>query len=160
MARRLAADPESPLEATVLWGVAAAEAGDFVEAIKPLQAAAAALTDQPDQRAVLDIQLGRSLVALGRWREGLATLAATESRPPSDPHLRHRLGLGLAGAGRLDRAIPHLSFAAHQRPADADMSCDLAWVFAGVARIDAAERLYERAIALAPGLTRARTGRR
>ena len=158
MARRIAAEPGSPPEAMVLWGVAAAEAGDFVNAIKPLQAAAAALRDEPDKRAVLDIQLGRSLVALGRWREGLATLAAAQARPPHDPHLRHRLGLGLAGAGRLDRAIPHLSFAAHQRPADALMSCDLAWVFAGVARIDDAERLYEKAIAVAPGLTRAHAG--
>lgn len=158
MARRIAADPGSPPEAVVLWGVAAAEAGDFVDAIKPLQAAMAALGDQPNKRAMLDIQLSRSLVALGRWREGLATLAAVEARPPFDPHLRHRLGLGLAGAGRLDRAIPHLSFAAHQRPTDAAMSCDLAWVFAGMGRVDAAERLYEQAIAIAPGLTRAHAG--
>ncbi len=158
MARRVASSPGSPIEAVVLWGVAAAEAGDFIEAILPLETAAAHPWDQPDKRVMLDIQLGRSLIALGRWREGLETLARAETQPPSDTHLRHRLGLALTAAGRLDRAIPHLSFAAYQRPADGGMRADLAWVSAGVGRVDAAERLYEEAITIAPLLTQAHAG--
>ena len=158
MARRIAADPGSPIEAIILWGVAASEAGDVLEAIEPLQTAITMLRDQPDKRVLLDVQLGRSLIALGRWREGLERLAPAETRPPSDPHLRHRLGLGLMAAGRLDRAIPHLDFAADRRRSDAGMRTDLAWALAAVGRADAAECLYEEAITVAPIYARAHAG--
>jgi tetratricopeptide (TPR) repeat protein len=158
MARRLAAQPNAPTEAIALWGVAAAEAGDFAEAIEALGRAEPGRAREAAQRSVLDIQLGRSLIALGRWREGLEVLADAERQPPTDPPLRHRLGLALAGAGRFERALPHLWFAAERRPADAACQADLAWVFAVLGRVDEAERQYERAIALAPAVTRAHAG--
>ena len=157
MARRLAVQPGAPSEAIALWGVAAAEAGDYAQAIEALGGAERNRA-RDAQSAVLDIQLGRSLIALGRWREGLETLVEAERQPPIDPLLRRCLGLALAGAGRFERALPHLWFGAERRPADATCQADLAWVFAVLGRVDEAERHYERAIALAPAATRAHAG--
>ncbi len=158
LARQAASGAGRAPEALMLWGVAAAEAGDYAQAIAPLRKAAAQSSPQSAPGALARVQLGRALVALGRWREGLATLDGVDARALPDQRLRLRLGQGYLGAGQVERALPHLREAAQALASDPEARVDLAFALASLGAADDARVHYEAAIALAPRFGRAHAG--
>ena len=143
------ADPANT-EAFFYWGVAAAETGQFSEALEPL--AVAADRDVPGTRRWADMvsQRARALSNVGFWSEALHNASAVERAALNDPIIRHRVGTTFAQIGLSQRAVPHLEWAARAAPHRAEVLFDLGVAYLSLGRADEAQALLERSIALSP----------
>ena len=136
MAREVATRAGGAPEALTLWGIAAAESGDPAGAIAPLRRASAKSDPSSPRGALIRVELGRALIGLGRWREGLASLDQVDPGALAQPRLARRLGQGYLGAGRIARALPHLRHAVQSFAGEAEAHADLAWALAGMGRTE------------------------
>jgi protein O-mannosyl-transferase len=93
----------------------------------------------------------------GRDAEAAETLARAASQRPEDPLVRTHLVRVLVRLGRWDEALEPALAAARLRPSDPELLCDAGTLLARAGRPAEAIPLLERAVALAPGSSRART---
>ena len=149
-AQAAAAKDPSNTEAFAVWGVAAAELGQFVEALEPLKVAQGRAQPGSVGWANLTSQLARAFANVGFWAEAYRRAVAVERLQAPDALVRHRIGVVFATIGLVDRGLPHLEWAARAAPDLAQLLFDLGVTYLTVNRADEAEALLERAIALSP----------
>jgi tetratricopeptide (TPR) repeat protein len=149
-ARLAASRDDANTEAYAIWGVAAAETGQFVEALPPLQVAAGRAQPGTVGWANLTSQLARAFANVGFWSQAHRHATAVERLQAPDPMVRHRIGVVFGTIGLVERALSHLEWAAQAAPERAEHQFDLGVTYLTVGRAADAETRLEQAIALAP----------
>ena len=139
-------------EAFAIWGVAAAELGQFGEAIEPLVTAAQRVPTGSVGWANITSQLVRCLSNTGSWSAALQRADAVERINAPDPLVRQRIGAALARMNLSARGLPHMEWAGAQRPEWPELLVELGLAYMSEGRLDDAEEAFERAIALAPSM--------
>ena len=98
------------------------------------------------------VQLGRSLVAEGRYGEAEEVLRSGLAADPDHGGLLHELGRALLEQGKPEASLEHLEGALEQLPEDAALSSNLGLALARLDRAQEAAEHFHRALALAaPG---------
>lgn len=143
------ADPANT-EAFAIWGVAAAELGDYIQALEPLTTAADRAPAGTPGWANLNSQLARTLSNVGFWAEAARRAFAVERLQPPDPQVRRRIGATFARIGLIERALPHLEWAVGTTPNWSEAQLDLGVAYLSLGRLEEAEQALERAVSLSP----------
>ena len=150
-AARAAAEADAAnTEAFFYWGVAAAEAGRFPDAVEPLRVAASRAPRDSFGWQNAASQLARALSNVGLWGEAFSVAADLERLAPRETSILHRLGAVFTRLGMMDRALPLLERAAEAAPDRPELMHHLGLAYLSAGRTDEAESLLERAIILAP----------
>jgi Flp pilus assembly protein TadD len=144
-----------PLHANARFNLAQALAaqGRLEEARIEFEAAIEKRPDDPDLRN----GLGLVLAALGRGSEALAQFRETLVRRGSDLVAHDGLGQLLLATGAAAEAVPHLRVVVEGRPQDADAWNNLGSGLAMTGDLTAAAAAFERALAIDPQHSAARS---
>jgi len=104
--------------------------GDLPRALDRYRAALGLDPAYPDAQ----VNLGNTLVALGRAGEGLVHLQRGVALAPSDPNARYNLGIALALTGRTDAALRELERVLEANPAHLEARRKLAGAYLALGR--------------------------
>ncbi|HEX30061.1 TPA: tetratricopeptide repeat protein, partial [Candidatus Poribacteria bacterium] len=73
-----------------------------------------------------EADIGRKLLAQGKYEEAIIHLKGAVQRHPSDPDLHYSLGLAYSGAGRYDKAMDEFQVALSFAPDRTDIRYEMA----------------------------------
>lgn len=73
-----------------------------------------------------EADIGKKLLAQGRYEEAITHLKRAVQRHPSDPDLRYNLGLAYSGAGKYDKAVDEFQVALSFAPDRTDIQYEMA----------------------------------
>jgi Flp pilus assembly protein TadD len=141
----LALDPDNT-EALRLAGIAAADHGNPIEAVKLLRRAA-----QLDPRSpIVRLNLAATLAGLGRADAALAAIDQAVALGPELPVVHRLRGDLLQSMGRFEAALKSCARGADLAPHDAAIRVQYGNVLAMVDRMDEALRAFEEALVIDP----------
>eukprot|EP00048_Salpingoeca_helianthica_P000875 m.44549 g.44549 ORF g.44549 m.44549 type:complete len:541 (+) comp10927_c0_seq2:42-1664(+) len=111
---------------------------------------ACASCSRPDERALLDLELGLAHMEAGHHATAVTALTRAVAALPEHAIVHHALGVCCSELGQLPAAIAHLSRALSLSPTNAVTLRALAWAYGASGDTEAAAIEYEHAAALEP----------
>lgn len=141
--------------AAIVWtiiGAAHAAAGEPAEAEASFRHVLALDPGNVDAHS----NLGVALKAQARTEEALASYLRAVALDPAHAGAHFNVGNLLREAGRLDEALAHYEKARQRNDQSADLHYNIAGALQEKGEVEASVRHYRRALAIAPGLDKAR----
>jgi len=148
--------PTGPLRDLYLGVASVQDGADVADGVPLLSRAVASLRPRTPEPY---LQLGITLMNLGRLKEAVASLGQAAALDPVNPRILMALGNALNAAGQPEAALTRYDAALALHPSYSEAESNAGNVLFRMGRLDEALRRYDRAVALRPDNAEAHSNR-